>query len=124
MKLFKHPLVGLTLCVQMALSLGLASAQTATIDSIEINQAIGKQLNGALNFVAGKSTAVRAFLTSDVTVDPSQSKVLIRKDGQDVATISPRSYDTPTRVVDFLCPSMDRSEEHTSELQSPCNLVC
>src|ERR1039457_336799 len=21
-------------------------------------------------------------------------------------------------------PSMDRSEEHTSELQSPCNLVC
>src|SRR5256885_12072810 len=34
--------------------------------------------------------------------------------------------------ADYLCPSMDfsirnprpRSEEHTSELQSPCNLVC
>src|SRR5256885_16749970 len=23
-----------------------------------------------------------------------------------------------------LCPHHDRSEEHTSELQSPCNLVC
>src|SRR5256885_6949035 len=27
-------------------------------------------------------------------------------------------------VLDFLVVVMPRSEEHTSELQSPCNLVC
>src|SRR5579859_4194113 len=99
--------VPLRFAVSAAFSFAFAFAQTAAIDSIEINQSIGKQLNGALNFVAGKATAVRAFMTADVTVDPSQSKVVIRKDGQDVATISPKSYDTPTRVVDFLCPGLD-----------------
>ena len=84
-----------------------AVAQTASIDSIEINQAIGKQLNSAANFVAGKATVVRAFLTADVTVDATQTSAVIRKDGQDVATIPPRSYSVPTRVVDFVCPSMD-----------------
>src|SRR5256885_7736377 len=28
------------------------------------------------------------------------------------------------RVVDMVLRRRDRSEEHTSELQSPCNLVC
>src|SRR5205807_9210388 len=27
-------------------------------------------------------------------------------------------------AADFWIPNADRSEEHTSELQSPCNLVC
>src|SRR5256885_6569946 len=31
----------------------------------------------------------------------------------------------PKRQIIVSCPvQMDRSEEHTSELQSPCNLVC
>src|SRR5215467_15459055 len=29
-----------------------------------------------------------------------------------------------TRRRRFRCPRRSRSEEHTSELQSPCNLVC
>src|SRR5256885_12116090 len=30
----------------------------------------------------------------------------------------------PARLLLALPPDHDRSEEHTSELQSPCNLVC
>src|SRR2546426_7200127 len=30
----------------------------------------------------------------------------------------------PSRASPFLGPAPRRSEEHTSELQSPCNLVC
>src|SRR5256885_5256190 len=29
-----------------------------------------------------------------------------------------------TATTAFVVPDSDRSEEHTSELQSPCNLVC
>src|SRR5256885_10809682 len=32
-----------------------------------------------------------------------------------------RAWNTPTSCA---CPACPRSEEHTSELQSPCNLVC
>src|SRR2546426_5262465 len=31
---------------------------------------------------------------------------------------------TPQQALDFMVRSDERSEEHTSELQSPCNLVC
>src|SRR5256885_10962685 len=31
---------------------------------------------------------------------------------------------TPTQVPELANPELERSEEHTSELQSPCNLVC
>src|SRR3989454_6355174 len=33
-------------------------------------------------------------------------------------------YNYFTTKIDFLSVEMTRSEEHTSELQSPCNLVC
>src|SRR5256885_4085309 len=32
--------------------------------------------------------------------------------------------DSPDRLLDSVLPQVSRSEEHTSELQSPCNLVC
>src|SRR5205807_5487509 len=34
-----------------------------------------------------------------------------------------KSWTTPQNIVGALCWK-NRSEEHTSELQSPCNLVC
>src|SRR5256885_14862452 len=37
-----------------------------------------------------------------------------------IATHHPRV----TRYVGKICVALARSEEHTSELQSPCNLVC
>lgn len=78
------------------------------IESIEINQAIGKLYNGAPNtsFVAGKTTVVRAFMTQAVTVDPITSSAVITRDGQNVTTLQPKAYSTPTRIVDFLCPSI------------------
>ena len=80
-----------------------------TIDTIEINQSIGKLYDGTANtnFVAGKATVVRAFMTADVMVDPSRTSALIVKDGQNVTTLQPKNYPIPTRVVDFLCPSLN-----------------
>src|SRR5256885_6722808 len=41
-------------------------------------------------------------------------------------TTSPGNSSTNSRSnpLQSCCPSTKRSEEHTSELQSPCNLVC
>src|SRR5205807_10207889 len=36
----------------------------------------------------------------------------------------PYSQTFPSQFVRRVCASSRRSEEHTSELQSPCNLVC
>src|SRR5256885_10814467 len=36
----------------------------------------------------------------------------------------PRSVKTRTAMIEPPMPAQIRSEEHTSELQSPCNLVC
>src|SRR2546426_3674628 len=51
-----------------------------------------------------------------------------RYDGQEWANSEDRnqtSFLQPTELCKPLCRCRDgRSEEHTSELQSPCNLVC
>ncbi len=94
-----------------AATLGVCAvpACAQTIETIEINQSIGRLYDGAANtnFVAGKATVVRAFMTADVMVDSALTSALIMKDGQNVITISPKNYPLPTRVVDFLCPSLD-----------------
>src|SRR2546426_1524491 len=42
-----------------------------------------------------------------------------------VPRLMPRPAITPVYIVDLVSlPGGPRSEEHTSELQSPCNLVC
>lgn len=79
----------------------------ATIQRIEINQAIGVQKDGALKFVAGKDTVVRAFLSEAVTVDAAQSGAAISRNGEAVATLAPNDYSEPTAVVDFNCPSRE-----------------
>src|SRR5712691_12617288 len=89
-----------------ALSAGAVFAQ-AQIDTIEINQAIGIQKNNARKFVAGKDTVVRAFLAAPVEIDKAQTSAKITRDGQAVVTLSPNTYEGPTAVVDFLCPSRD-----------------
>src|SRR2546428_13699295 len=63
----------------------IAAAQ-AQVDRIEVNQAIGIQKNNALKFVAGKDTAVRAFLASAIAVDPAQTKADITRIEQGLAT--------------------------------------
>src|SRR5688500_19329934 len=43
---------------------------------------------------------------------------------QIVAGGSPMTSGIARKVVQSFSPALQRSEEHTSELQSPCNLVC
>lgn len=81
--------------------------QAPTITEIEVNQAIGKQLGGALKFVAGKNTVVRAFLNAPVTIDPAQTKLAVDKDGKSAFVLEARAYTEPTAVVEFLCPSRE-----------------
>ena len=83
------------------------SAQAAVeIKEIEINQALGVQLNNAKKFVAGKSTVVRAILSADATVDAAQTSAVVKRDGQQVVKLDPKSSDKPANIVDFLCPNM------------------
>lgn len=79
--------------------------QAQTVQSVEINQAIGVQKNGNLKFVAGKDTVVRALMTSQVTVDPAQTGATITRDGAVVATLTPNAYGGATGIVDFQCPN-------------------
>src|SRR5256885_3383762 len=60
---------------------------------------------------------------------PSNSKKAERNRGERSAWRSlnacwPADVFTKCMADGILCNGSDRSEEHTSELQSPCNLVC
>ncbi len=78
---------------------------SVTIQSIEINQAIGVQKDGHLKFVAGKDAVVRAFLDAPATIDASRTRATIKRGGRVVATIPPIATREPVSVVDFLCPT-------------------
>ena len=75
------------------------------ITTIEANQALGRQLNGALNFVAGKDTAIRVYLDSAVQINTDQTSLAIQRDGQAIVTLTPPVYTAPTNTVEFRCPS-------------------
>ena len=72
---------------------------------MEVNQAIGKQLNGALDFVAGKDTVIRAFLASEATVDPATTKLVVERAGTVVTELQAVTYTKPVSIVEFLCPT-------------------
>jgi hypothetical protein len=76
-----------------------------TIDSIEINQAIGVQKDGHLKFVAGKDAVIRAFLGARAKVDASKTHAVIKRGGEVVATIPPIATRGAASVVDFMCPT-------------------
>jgi hypothetical protein len=88
-----------------AFFLSLSSAQTSTIREIEVNQAIGRQLNGAADYVAGKDTAIRVFLAATATIDPENTRLVIERNGTRVTELAPRPYPEPVAIVEFLCPT-------------------
>ncbi|MBI1875532.1 MAG: VCBS repeat-containing protein [Acidobacteria bacterium] len=98
-------LLSLTLCVIFAQGSRFEAQSGATISRIEVNQALGVQLNNARKFVAGKNTAIRAYMSEEVTVDSDETSLVIVRDGTTVATLKPRSYQQPTRIISFLCPT-------------------
>jgi len=91
----------------LAFSVPIASAQTAAISEIEVNQAIGKQFKGALEFVAGKDTVVRAFLDAEITVDPATTKLVVLRAGAESFELQAIAYDAPVKIVEFLCPNRE-----------------
>lgn len=97
---------GVSVVLALLVSPCLLDAQTAQIQSIEINQGVGVQHNGAMKFVAGKDTVVRALLSEAVTIDAAQTSAVVTRDGATVATLLPNSYATPVSAVDFQCASL------------------
>lgn len=79
----------------------------SSIVRIEVNQALGVQINSELNFVAGKPTVIRAFLKEATTINAQQTSVKILRDGNEVTTLQPKNTDRVESVVDFLCPNLD-----------------
>ena len=96
----KSTLALLTLTAAMAPAAG-------QVKEIEVNQAIGRQFQGALNFVAGKQTVVRALLDEAAAIDPATTSLLIERDGRRVTQLAPRYYEGPVATVEFLCPSRE-----------------
>jgi hypothetical protein len=82
--------------------------QSALISDIEINQGLGKQLFGAQNYVAGKDTAIIAYLSEAVSVDPAQTMAGIMRNGTVIAQLQAKSYSAPTNKVEFVCPSREQ----------------
>src|SRR2546426_5949386 len=72
------------------------------------------------------TTLFRSILTSDLSLTPSNDGVIIR------IPIPPLTEERRKELVKVVHKFAEesrvairhRSEEHTSELQSPCNLVC
>ncbi len=98
----------LLLGLKPAVSLGLE------IKTIEVNQAIGSQFKNHKNFVAGKNTVVRAFLSESVTFS-KQTKLLGLENTKVTAKnkttgksfeLKPKSYSGGTDIVDFLCTNL------------------
>ena len=85
----------------------LVVAQSASIAEIEVNQALGKQFQGAMDFVAGKDTVVRAFLDSEIVIDPATTKLSVLRAGAEAFELQPKAYEGPVKIVEFLCPTRD-----------------
>src|SRR5688500_19656241 len=69
---------------------------------------------------AAPSPVSQAFWAS--SGDPPLAAWPARAPPDRAASVMTEMRDVPNRA--FMCPPGVRSEEHTSELQSPCNLVC
>src|SRR3989454_2743115 len=82
---------------------------------------------GPLNWAAvGRILVEREVSARPVVVrevaGESAAQVPFAEDEDVIQTLAPDRADEPLR--EGILPGAVRSEEHTSELQSPCNLVC
>lgn len=88
------------------------------IQKIEVNQALGVQKDNHHNFVAGKDTVIRVFLSEKVEIDDHYEKTWadMYRDGKKVTFQDPKDGDIPpldyvklksddgqTNVLDFAC---------------------
>ncbi len=88
---------------------GVGTSQSAlTIASLEVNQALGVQYNGAKKFVAGKNTAIIAYLDAPVTVDAETQTVVVKLGAKAIVTLTPDATATPTDKLVFQCPTREK----------------
>ena len=101
------PVLALVLWLPLLAGNALVHAQTQ-IMSVEVNQALGVQKDNNQNYVAGKNTAVRVFLSAPAAIDPDETKTYVNvlRDGSPVVGLSPKKYTKPVNTVDFFCDSM------------------
>ena len=76
------------------------------ITEFQVNQVLGHQKDGENNFVAGKATALRVFLSVPITPDPALQKIVVNHDGTFVTDLFPKEQQGKTDVLEFLCPTM------------------
>ena len=79
-----------------------SSPGAAPIKAIQINQVLGAH---ASKFVAGKDTVVRVLLNGPVTPKAADQQVVVKRNGQKVATLSPSPSDRPVDILEFACRS-------------------
>ena len=76
------------------------------IERFEVNQVLGEQKNGEQNYVAGKATALRVFLNVPINTDPSNQKIIVKRNGVLLTELYPKLQPGKTDVLEFLCPTM------------------
>jgi hypothetical protein len=83
---------------------GVDFVGAVTITDVEINQVLGKQLNGEKNFVAGKDTAIRVLLSGEVTVNFAAQQLVVRREDVVITTLHPAERaGTQASILTFLC---------------------
>src|ERR1022692_2182556 len=102
---------------------GLRTELRTVVEDVSLSIEPGETLGLVGESGSGKTTLARMILG---LVKPTQGKVVVS--GIDVARSSRVDLHHLRRQMQpvFQDPyaALNRSEEHTSELQSPCNLVC
>lgn len=83
-----------------------APAAAAGDFKIEINQAIGVQVQNHTYYTAGKPTVILAYLNTEAKVDEANTQAVIIRDGTTVTTLKPKTAEQAGKVVEFLCPDM------------------
>src|ERR1039457_7570757 len=121
----------------LTVSLGFSQGTTATLDGI-IRDRSGAVIPGAMITVTNTRTGVSSKATTNLEGDfvapcllPGEYRAVVEKQGfkkVDRTGITLSVGDTIriefTLEVGAMTESTTRSEEHTSVLQLPCNLVC
>ncbi|MEM4725166.1 MAG: carboxypeptidase regulatory-like domain-containing protein, partial [Candidatus Hadarchaeum sp.] len=79
--------------------------QAVSITKIQVNQVLGN----TTNYVAGKDTAVRVFMSDAVPFDPDHQQLQIYRNGNLITQtpLKPQKFSGRSNVLDFLC---DRQE--------------
>ena len=81
---------------------GASWGQTTLVKSVMFVQVLGVQND---KYVAGKDAVVLVTLNEKTPVAPETQKLVLKRDGETVATLTPSPSAEPTDILVFNCPS-------------------